>query len=421
MASMLFVALSACNGPNGEPHSGDTGPEIPIWDAELGPIAVLTSPNGGELHTHATTDWDDGQHFLVTWAVGVEPNTHTLAQRFEADGFDADAVAAGDMLDLTAPGHTADKPDVEWDGARWVVGWNDSKGGVFLDEVAADGSAPHAPVQIHDVDIDADAVDLATYPDGSGVAMWTESGADWMGPDGGRILWQRFTSTLAPDGDPKQADESSKKTSDVAALPDGGFLGVWSRDYDHPVIPGDFYYEVWGRLYRDDGTAWTFRADDLDSAWPSRPAVDVRPDGVFAVSWRDKTDAEGAGLGSGAYGRLFAADATPLGPSIPLGPDHDGDRVVVGWAGDLAIYAWQETDPDGLPGVILSAVDLGSGAVVVDRLPIHEAGGDRDERPSIAIRAVDGGWDVLVVWETYVPGSGDGDGLRARTVHLTPG
>jgi hypothetical protein len=415
MVSVLIFALSACNGPNDDgPHSNDSSAPVPVWRADLGPVAVLTDPNGGVLHTHATVAWDDGDRYLVSWTAGTEPATTALAQLFTADG-----VAAGGPIELTV-GTDGDKPDVEWDGARWVLGWNDTAGRVFLNAIEADGALRGDPVLLHDVDIDADAVDLAVQPDGSGIAIWTEFGASWMGEWGGRIVWRAFDAELRGVGVPKLADESSKKTSDAATLPDGGWVGVWSRDIDHPLNTGDFLYEVWARLYRGDGTVWTFRADDLDSAWPSRPAIDARDDGLLAVSWRDKTESEGAGLGSGAYGRLFDAEGVPLGPSIQLGPGHDGDRVVVAWAGELAVYAWQETDPDGLPGVILSAVDAGTQAVVVDRLVVHEPGGNRDERPSIAVRPMGDGFEVLVVWEVIAPGSGAGEGLRARIVSLTP-
>ncbi|MEQ1569719.1 MAG: hypothetical protein ABMA64_29055, partial [Myxococcota bacterium] len=314
MLSSLILCVSACNGPNGDGDSagprGLTGTEPPRWAASLGPIATLTTPNAGLLHSHSTVDWDGGDRYLVTWAAGTEPNTIVLAARCDHDGTVLD-----EPKELSVPGGVGDKPDVEWDGARWVIGWNDNQGRVLLNAIAPDGTVAGDPVVIHDVDIDADAVDLAVRP-GGGSAIWTEFGAEWMGEFGGRIVWKDFGADLAPSTIPKLADLSSRKTADAASTADGGWVGVWSRDIDDPLVDGDFVYEVWGRLYRGDGTLWTFRADDLDSAWPSRPAVDVADDGTIAVSWRDKTESEGAGLGSGAYLRLFAPDATPLGPSL---------------------------------------------------------------------------------------------------------
>jgi hypothetical protein len=85
---------------------------------------------------------------------------------------------------------------------------------------------------------------------------------------------------------------------------------------------------------------------------------------------------------------------------------------VVGWAGDRVVFAWQETI-DGAPGVELSVVDL-DGSVVLDRLEVSEPGGDADERPSITIREVDGGHEVLATWETP-------DGIRGRVITLYNG
>lgn len=420
MADALLAALlvSCSSQPGDTPVSpavtADTAIPVPPIAVDLESILVLTRPGGGLLQSHATVAWG-GDRVLVAFVVGSEPATRAVAQVFLPDG-----TPVGASLVLSPPGTTGDKPDVEWDGdAQFRVGWTDGRGRVFLATVDTDGVLAGADV-LYEGTLHTDAVDLAVQPGGAGIAIWTEFETDVPegGDTGGRIVWRGFDPTRAGVGLPRLADESSRKTSDAAPLPDGGWVGVWAREYDHPARDGEVVYEVWGRLYRGDGTAWTFRADDLDTAWPSRPAVAARPDGLLAVSWRDKLEADGAGLGSGAYGRLFAADATPLGPSVALGPGHDGDRVVVDWAGELAVYVWQETDPDGLPGVILSAVDAGTGEIVVDRISLHETGGARDERPSVAIRSVDAGWEALVVWES-IGIDGTGDGIRARTVTLS--
>ncbi|MEQ1501297.1 MAG: hypothetical protein ABMB14_03660, partial [Myxococcota bacterium] len=337
---MWWIVVAGCAGPDdssstGSSPTGVTGdtaaPPPPILTATLGPVATLTTPTGGTLHSHATVAWGAGDRYLVALASGTEPDTQALAQLFDADG-----APAADAVRLNALGSVGDKPDVEWDGARYLVGWTDGPR-VALAAIDADGAVDQPGSVVAQAGMRTDAVDLAVQPGGAGAAIWTEYGGAGMGPDDGRIVWRAFDATLAPDGAPKVADESSRKTADAAPLADGGFVGVWARDYDHPSIDGELVYEVWGRLYRGDGTAWTFRADDLDTAYPSRPAVAVGADGALAVSWRDKTEAEGAGLGSGAYVRLFAPDATPTGPSVALGPDHDGDRVVVGWAGPWAV------------------------------------------------------------------------------------
>lgn len=418
--ALRALLLVSCAAPieGSEPPPATTGDStIPISApaVTLGPVVILTQPGAGLLQSHATVAWGADDRFLVAFVAGTEPATRAAIQLFRDDG-----TAVGPSVGLNVEGSTADKPDVEWDGLQhYVVSWTDSQGRVLVASFDAAGVATGPSRILYDGELQTDAVDLAVRPDGSGIAIWTEYGPPFESEDDGRIVWRAFDDGRGGDGPPRVADESSRKTSDAAPLPDGGWVAVWARDYDHPTLVDEVVYEVWGRLYRGDGTAWTFRADDLDTAWPSRPAVAVSDGGILAVSWRDKVEAEGAGLGSGAYGRLFGGDATPLGPSIPLGPNHDGDRVVVAWAGELAVFAWQETDPDGLPGVILSVVDGATGEVVVERTAIHEAGGERDERPSIAVRPRDGLWDVVVVWEA-IAADGTGAGLRSRMVTIDP-
>jgi hypothetical protein len=385
-------------------------------EATAGPVAVLTEPGGGALQSHATVAWGggawgSGEQYLVTWAVGLEPNSSAVAQLFSTDG-----LALADAIPLDPGPQPGVKPDVEWDGTRYVIGFT---GGSLVALAAVDtlGALQDAPVPLHESAMTTDVVDLALLPGGGGVALWTEYGAPGWGEDDGRIVYQTFDGALAETGPPHEVDLSSRKTPDAAPLADGGWVGVWTRDYDHPSIVGEQVYEVWARLYRGDGSAWTFRADDMDTAWPSRPAVAVSDEGLIGVSWRDKLEAEGAGKGSGAYARMFDADGIPLGPSVAMGPGHDGDRVVIAWAGDLAISSWQETDDDGLPGLVMSVIHAPTQEIVVDRLMLHEPGGDRDERPSIAVRQVGSDYEVLVVWEAIGPG-GEGRGLRARVVRL---
>jgi hypothetical protein len=402
----------ACAGSD-DGITGDTSRDPPIVEAVLGEVAVLTEPGAGALQSHATVAWGSTEQYLVTWAVGLEPDSSAVAQLFSTEGS-----ALADAIPLDPGPAPGAKPDVEWDGGRYVIGFT---GGAVVALAAVDtqGALVSPPAPLHTAAMTTDVVDLALLPGGGGVALWTEYGAPGWAEDDGRIVYRTFDAALAGTGAAHEVDVSSRKTPDAAALVDGGWVGVWTRDYDHPSIEGEQVYEVWGRMYRGDGSAWTFRADDLDTAWPSRPAVAVSDDGLVAVSWRDKLEGEGAGKGSGAYVRLFDADGLPLGSSLALGEGHDGDRVVVAWAGELAVVAWQETDPDGLPGLVMSAVHAPTQQIVVDRLALHEPGGDRDERPSIVVRPVGDGYEVLAVWEAIAATGGAGRGLRARIITLS--
>ncbi|MBX2802452.1 MAG: hypothetical protein KTR31_32530 [Myxococcales bacterium] len=397
---------------------GCSGDSELSWSVSMGDIAVLTRPGGGLLHSHATVTWTTEDHYVVAYAAGAEPAAQALAQ-----GYDEDGRPAADATRLNAPTATGDKPDVGWDGQRVVTAWTDLQGRVNLAGLSSRGAISTIGRPLHQTDIRADAVDLAVRPSGAGIAVWTEFGGPGMGPEDGRIVWRAFDAELAAVGDAVVADAQSRKASDASALDDGGWVGVWALDKPHPDRPAEVIYEVWGCRHDADGSKTDpFRADDLDTAFPSRPAVAVRPDGsgAFAISWRDKVEADGPGLGNGAYVRLFDPNAQPIGPSVALDPGGDGDRVVVDWAGSVAVVLWQQTDAQGVPGVVLAAVDGDTAQIVVPPTWLSEAGGDHDERPSVSVRpSADGsGQDVLVVWEA-VTATGAGLGLRARRVQLT--
>lgn len=380
-------------------------------DVELGSEAELSRPTGG-IHHHATAAWA-GDRLAVAWTTGFEPVTGAWFRVFDAEGTASLAPAQ-----LNTVRSLADKPDVVVTPGGYLTAFDDRADGIWLRALAPDGRPTGTEVQLQaSTGFEVDAVDLAVQPDGSGVAIWTESGAEWMGPEDGRIVYRGFDASLTPEGPPRILETSSKKTSDASPLPDGGFVAVWARHFDHPRQDQEWIYEVHGRFYYADGTTHSFRADDLDDAWPSRPAVAVRGrDGLLAVSWRDKTSSRGDY--AGAYGRVFEPDGTPVGPSIALGPGGDGNRVVTAWAGDSAVFSWQETGDDGLGGVFLSVVDGSTSQILVDRLQVSPSGGVHDARPSIVVREIAGGHEVFVVYETLRPGGEGGDGLRLRSVRL---
>jgi hypothetical protein len=89
---------------------------------------------------------------------------------------------------------------------------------------------------------------------------------------------------------------------------------------------------------------------------------------------------------------------------------------VTAWIGDVALYSWEEIDTDGLSGIYLSAVDERTGALVLDRVAIHDPGDASDERPSMAVRKVgDALYEVVYAWESF-RGLLQPLGIRGRVV-----
>ncbi len=421
LAAITLVACTDSDSPDCNCADTDTDtepPPVPTVTVTQGPTLSLTDASAAVPHHHSTVAWaGTASTFAVAFVADSGGDHHPLVVAFDRDGA---ALGTPDDLAQDLPEPSGDKPDIEWGGDGFVVGFENFLGNVFLSPVDTAGVPLGDPALLAastDVEptMEAEAVDLAVQPDGSGVAIWTESGAPWMGEDDGQIVWRAFDAALAADGPSRIAMQSSRKASDAAPLLDGGWVGVWAIDYDHPTDPLEVYYETWGRVTHADGTSATFRADDLDAAWPSRPAVAVSDTGLLSVSFRDKTASDGESAGT--FGRIFDPDGTPQGPSFELSPGGDGDRVITAWVEDVALYSWQESDSDGLAGVWLSAVHAPTRTVVVDKLAIHDPGDLSDERPSFSVRPVGDAWEVVYVWETFTPP--EPIGIRGRIVTIT--
>ncbi len=398
-------------GVAGTGTTGDTAAP-PVVTVDLDPPVQLTFPGVGTTHHHATAAWGADDDFVLAWTVGTVPNTLALARRFLANG-----TGAGDPVQLNDSFPTGDKPDIVFDGSRYTVTWDAEQPAAWLRRLDAAGQPLGPSVVVVEPEGVVNAPDVAVAADGSGVLVYNLADLPVLGEGGGMHLMQAFGTALELTGPRAVMSISAMTTPDITRTPAGDYAALWTEAYDHPTVPGERYYEVHGRLYFADGTARSFRADDLDAAWPSRPAI-AAAGGRMAVSWRDKTSSRGEP--AGAYGRLYDADGDALGPSLLLGPPgHDGDRCVVVLSEQLAVFVWQHTDPGtGSPEAWMRVLDPASGEPLTDAFAVTEVGNRADERPSVSARFAADGADLLLTWESRAPGE-DTYSVWGRRVHLT--
>jgi hypothetical protein len=117
----------------------------------------------------------------------------------------------------------------------------------------------------------------------------------------------------------------------VAVAPDGTFVVAWQS-------LGSFgddteFTSVQARRFGRTGPPLEgaeFQVNSITTGWQVYPAVAVDGDGRFVIVWMDD-DAQGP-FDSDVRGRLFAADATPLGGDFQINSFTPG---IQGWTGDV--------------------------------------------------------------------------------------
>ena len=187
---------------------------------------------------------------------------------------------------------------------------------------------------------------LALARDDSLVAALTYAG------DGVAVFVQR----LAANGTPLPTDPIFPATeccitytydSSLAMAADGSFAVVW--DYDTPADPSRLPLPlsppsgISGRLYSSAGVAESdadLQVNRRQLGTLTSPVVAWLPGGGFAAAWTDESGRDGSG--SGIFGRLLAADGTPIGRDFLINATTTGNQhspAIAGGQGG-AVVVW---------------------------------------------------------------------------------
>ncbi len=260
--------------------------------------------------------------FVVVWTeLDVEDKQPDLvkARLFDAAG----RPRSGPIL-VARIVHTLGTPAVAMapDG-RFVVVWQGAVENpylVFGRRYDADGRPLGPRFRLADTELDQFEPDVAMASDGSFVTVWYQ-------PDGSVIAGITMTDVVfrlfAADGRPRNralvaiGGDMDQSIPQVALRPDGGFVVVCQSRMGESSS-----YDIKARLFfaSGDPLGGAFLVTD-DSPFPDdlvEPAVAVAADGRFAIAWTDRGGdfARDHEDGVGVAARFYAADATPLGPSL---------------------------------------------------------------------------------------------------------
>ena len=332
---------------------------LQILDATGAPIgsriALGNSATEDEIEPHVTATSDGG--FVVVWnRVDAGRNFDVVMQRFDAHGN-----ALGNAVLVDAPSERI-APVVEGlaDGrvvAVWLVeGWT---GFVPVARIFGADGQPEGPAftvggqGVVPLPGDMWNPSVTSLDDGGFVIAWVGSFAG----TGRDIMVQRFDADGDPVGAPARLDTGSASDQlnpEVVALPDGGYLVIWSQGIavrgqrfgaDGDPVGGVFQMESENRI------------PDLTAQSP----VAVLADGTIVLGGLSADYREGSlsffrlesiGQEDGAIGNLLAVDPATVEP---------GDRLDITLSGfpEGATFSRGAAQPDGtwlLPSV--EGVDL---------------------------------------------------------------
>ena len=307
------------------------------------------------------------------------------------------------------------------DGTFLVV-WNGDEGGALLDGIFAqrfgpDGSPVGAEQAVNSFQNNQQNNPATTaLTDGRFVVVWSSYGSP--GDDNSYYSVQARLVDLAGElvGDQFQVNNNTdgyQNAGDVAAMPDGGFVVVWSSD----AAPSDNAGIV-GRLFNSDGLAISdeFQINGYTTGNQALPRVDASPDGRFVVAWSTYGASSGDDDdGLSVHIRHFDSFGAPIGdelqvntyttghqwrPDIEL--DGDGD-VVVTW-----MSAGSPTDHSG--DSVQARLFDSTGQPITGEVQVNETTLGAQARGRLTMQ--DGG-AFVVAWESFGSGSHDGVFVRA--------
>ncbi|MFH1811136.1 MAG: metallophosphoesterase [Pseudomonadota bacterium] len=299
-------------------------------------------------------------NFVVAWADDNDGNGsfQIYARGFAADGsqrfatFTVNSAAAGQQIEPAV----AMAPD-----GRFVVAWQDSPTSNGLYQIRMRGFEANGSERFTDRSVHADSAGTRLHP-----SLALDDSARlvvaWQDDSDGNGVYQIHARGFLADASERFALRTvnsvaagQQRKPVVAADASGGFVVAWEDDQD-----GDGQFQILARGFTSAGAA---RLADFSVAGDSSghriaPAISMRSDGAFAVTWQDDSD------GNGTYqihARAFLADGSQWKPRWTVNHQSAGQQRAphLALTGDAVVVAWEDDlDGNGAYQLLATGVDL---------------------------------------------------------------
>ncbi|MFA6133899.1 MAG: CARDB domain-containing protein [Phycisphaerae bacterium] len=264
-----------------------------------------------------------------------------------------------------------------------------------------DVRSPAAPLgsQLHvNHSTGGDQTEVAVDADSSGnyVAVWQGANAEGWGTND--IYFQRLNAEGTPLGpefrvNPDWVGEQSQP--DVAVADNGRFVVTWTGDNDGSS------YGVYGRIFAADGSpltdAFLVNTYTTGNQSDSEVAVNVVT-GDFVVAWQSEGQDESSW---GVYGQRYAADGTRQGSEFRANTytnDQQCNPVVAMDADGEFVVSWQSHGQDGSSWGVYGQRYTADGTAAGGEFRVNNYTSSEQRDPVVAMDA-DG--DLVIGWHSY--------------------
>jgi VCBS repeat-containing protein len=327
---------------------------------------------------------------VVVWQDGS-------GRRFDADG---NPVATSPITTMWEPNVSATA-----DGGFYVVSW-DVRGtlDVFGQKFEADGIARPLTKISNEINEDFTAnPQVAALANENIVVAWTETGAGGLGPpfEGNDILGQILSPAGVKLGGNFLINANTfgdQESSGIAALPDGGFVAVWTSSGD----AGDsFSREIIGQRFDGEGmpVGQPFMVNSFTDDDQIAPDISSLPDGRVIVTWITEDQAVIGSARFGLVGRLLDFNAS----------EEPGATVLI----DVLANDSDEDPNDGPETLTLQSVtvrgDKGTAGIVDNKLEFSPGPGLGETAP--------GDFETVII-DYVVADDGGATASSTVTVHV---
>ena len=321
------------------------------------------APRGGELAVNTYTTGTQfsasvaagpAGDFLVVWASDADPDRFgVFARRYDGAGnpdgpeFQINEYTTGSQT----------RPDIAaLDGGGFVVAWSSDGQDGSLDGIVARrfdsvGSALGDEIVVNEyTTLLQSRPAVASLADGGFVVSWGSLNQDG---DSSGVFARRFDAGGAPASTEFQVNvftTGSQSLPDVAGLPLGGFVIVWSSDEQDGEDRG-----VFARRYASDAAPITgeIAVNTYTTADQSEPAVSVSGDGDVLVVWQDVGGEEipgQDGSAAGLFGRRFRPAGAAAGDEFQVNSFTTSSQygpAVAPRGADGFVASWSSDGQDG--------------------------------------------------------------------------